>query len=66
MRLLQHEFDDFCFCGEQNGGVRAIKKEYESNQKSIVPKGRKCNLQKYILIPFSTLTIKSWVEREMT
>lgn len=47
-------------------GCESHKKGMESNQKANVPKGRKYNLQKYILIPFSTLTIKSWVEREMT
>ena len=52
------------FLWRKKWGVRAITKEYESKQKAIVPKRRKYNLQKYILIPFSTLTIKSWVERE--
>lgn len=59
MRLLQNEFDDLLFLWRKKWGVRAIKKEYGSNQKANVPKGRKYNLQKYILIAFSTLTIKS-------
>lgn len=40
MRLLQHEFDDLYFLWTKKWGVRAIKKEHESNQKGNVPKGR--------------------------